>query len=114
MPCLFLQWNQDAPMTETASTLRPANIEIDKTAQEIRITWNDGQVGVLAFDKLRAACPCAECQAHHADDNPLRRAMLVNVELESAQLVGSYAIQFQWADGHRFGIYAWQYLRSLS
>ena len=29
----------------------------------------------------------------------------------SAQAVGRYAIQFEWLDGHRGGIYSWEYLR---
>jgi DUF971 family protein len=27
--------------------------------------------------------------------------------------VGGYAIQFNWADGHSYGIYNWDYLRDL-
>jgi hypothetical protein len=31
----------------------------------------------------------------------------------SAQAVGRYAIQFNWADGHSGGIYSWEYLRRV-
>jgi DUF971 family protein len=100
-------------MAQNEISLLPADITVDNPDAEVRILWRDGQVSVYAFDKLRAACPCAECKAHKQDDNPLRQAMLVSVELESAELVGNYALQLVWRDGHRFGIYSWAYLRSL-
>jgi len=96
------------------TSLRPTNIEINRPRRQVRLTWNDGATSTLSFEQLRTACPCAECKAYQSDDNPLRQAMLVSTGLESAQLVGNYAIQFQWEDGHRFGIYTWEYLRSLA
>jgi DUF971 family protein len=93
--------------------LRPANITVDKTHKRLRILWADGHESTYAFEELRAACPCAECQAYRAKDSPLRSALLISTGLDSAQLVGNYAIQFQWDDGHRFGIFTWEYLRSL-
>jgi DUF971 family protein len=100
-------------MARDETLLRPASITVDKSDAELRILWQDGHESAYAFDKLRAACPCAECKAHRQDDNPLRQAMLVSIELESAQLVGNYALQLVWRDGHSFGIFSWDYLRSL-
>jgi DUF971 family protein len=34
-------------------------------------------------------------------------------ELVGADLVGNYALQPIWADGHKFGIYTWDFLRGL-
>lgn len=100
-------------MNQNQTLSRPTNIAVDKAKEKVKITWSDGQQNTYSFEQLRAACPCAECKAYKSDDNPLRAAMLVNTALESAQLVGNYAIQFLWEDGHRFGIYTWEYLRSL-
>lgn len=100
-------------MDKTQTPLRPTNVAVDKTQKQVRTSWNDGHESVYSFEQLRAACPCAECKAHQADDNPLGQALVVSTELESAQLVGNYAIQFLWDDGHRFGIFTWEYLRSL-
>jgi DUF971 family protein len=36
-----------------------------------------------------------------------------SAELEGLDQVGSYALQPAWKDGHRYGIYTWQYLRQL-
>jgi DUF971 family protein len=95
-------------------SVRPSDVAVDKTQKQVRIIWNDGGESVYSFEHLRAACPCAECRAHKFDDNPLRQALIVSVDLESAQLVGNYAIQLTWDDGHRYGIFTWEYLRSMA
>jgi DUF971 family protein len=35
-----------------------------------------------------------------------------DLTVDEVQAVGSYAIQFQWSDGHWTGIYTWEYLRA--
>jgi DUF971 family protein len=100
-------------MNEQQTSIRPANITVDKQEKQVHINWTDGRESTYSFEKLRAACPCAECRAHRADDNPLRQALVVSTGLQDVQLVGNYAIQFIWDDGHRFGIFTWEFLRSL-
>jgi DUF971 family protein len=100
-------------MAGRRNPLRPSNIAIDKHEKHMRIDWNDGRTSLYSFDQLRAACPCAECRAYRTDDNPLRHALLISTGLEDAQLVGNYAIRLNWDDGHRFGIFTWELLRSL-
>jgi DUF971 family protein len=101
-------------MDNSDTKLRPANITIDKNKKQVHISWSDDRESVYAFEQLRTACPCAECKAYRADDNPLRQAVVYSTGLDSAELVGNYAIQFLWDDGHRFGIFTWEYLRALS
>lgn len=36
-----------------------------------------------------------------------------SAELISLDLVGNYALQLTWKDGHRYGIYSWEFLRQL-
>ncbi len=100
-------------MDKDQASSRPTNITVDKSKKQLRIGWNDGQDSIYPFEQLRAACPCAECKAYKADANPLRQALVVSTGLDSAQIVGNYAIQLIWDDGHRFGIFTWDYLRSL-
>ena len=38
--------------------------------------------------------------------------MRSTIVIEQVQAVGTYALQFQWSDGHYTGIYTWTYLRS--
>jgi len=100
-------------MNHDQSPFRPTNVAVDKTQKQVRISWNDGRQSAYSFEQLRSACPCAECKAYRSDNNPLRQAIIISTGLESAQLVGNYAIQFLWDDGHRFGIFTWDYLHSL-
>jgi DUF971 family protein len=34
-------------------------------------------------------------------------------ELAELEVVGNYALQLRWKDGHSYGIYTWRYLREL-
>jgi DUF971 family protein len=38
---------------------------------------------------------------------------LPTAEIEGVEPVGGYALRFNWADGHRTGIYSFDYLREL-
>ena len=93
--------------------LRPTNITVDKKNAELRLEWDDGHQSAYSFEQLRAACPCAECRAHRSGADPLSHAAVISLGMDSANLVGNYAIQFTWDDGHHFGIYTWEYLRAL-
>jgi len=97
----------------SAPGARPTRVVVDREKRQVSIGWNDGRESLYSFERLRAACPCAECRAVKSGDNALRTALVVSTGLESAQLVGNYAIQLLWDDGHRFGIFTWDYLRSL-
>ena len=104
-------------------SLSPADIAVNLKQKEVKITWQDGYESSYTLDQLRRNCPCATCNEirNQANTDPLRvltaDQVTANSELESenpVQVVGNYALQFFWADGHRSGIYAYQYLRSLS
>lgn len=34
-------------------------------------------------------------------------------ELADVQAVGNYGLTIAWGDGHRYGIYTWEYLKAL-
>jgi DUF971 family protein len=91
--------------------------------QLFQINWDDGQSSIFDFDTLRRACPCAECRPwiHELVRTPgvleppahtlTARGQLRT--MQDIQPVGSYAVHFNWADGHTTGIYDWKYLRAL-
>ena len=96
--------------------LEPTNIQ--QIGNELAIQWNDGQESYLDLQLLRRACPCAACGG---EPDVLGNLMRPNVsysensfELAGFELVGGYALQPRWADGHNTGIYSFQYLRRLS
>ncbi len=101
--------------------MRPTGITADRQLAEITITWDDGHTSIYPFALLRAACPCAECRGGHENmrSEPDPEVFSVALEdtpatrLRNLEGVGSYAITIEWEDGHHFGIYNWNYLRSL-
>jgi DUF971 family protein len=77
----------------------------------LRILWNDDQLSRYPFEYLRGWCPCAGCQGHGAE----RHFVEVNNPcLASINMVGNYALNPKWTDGHETGIYSFEYLRELS
>jgi DUF971 family protein len=98
---------------------RPTAIQISKSRRVLIIAWDDGHPSEYPWDGLRAACPCAECRGGHehmgAPPDPAVFDLIPaqHYELNGADIVGNYALQPLWADGHRYGIYTWEFLRGL-
>ena len=102
------------------SILKPKNINVDKTVGELVIAWSDGLTCRYPLAHLREACPCVECRGGHENmgrqndpDDLLTLTPKRSYKIDDAQLVGNYALQFFWDDGHHTGIYTWEYLRRL-
>jgi DUF971 family protein len=96
--------------------LEPINVQ--QIANELAIQWNEGAESYLDLQLLRRACPCALCGG---EPDVLGNIMRPSVsysdnsfDLVGFEIVGGYAIQPRWADGHQTGIYSFQYLRRLS
>lgn len=100
----------------------PADIAVDLKEKEVRILWQDGYLSRYDLDNLRQNCPCAVCNElrSQANADPLR--VLTSDQANASgeldpqspvEIVGQYALQFFWADGHRTGIYTYTYLREL-
>ncbi len=85
---------------------------------ELAISFIDGQEFYLPLGMLRRACPCAACQGEpdalgrvnrpHVEHGPLA------FDLLKMEVVGGYAIQLFWGDGHASGIYSYAYLQKLA
>jgi len=82
------------------------------------LLWDDEHSGMVGTRQLRDACPCAGCKGesvlfqHHVpvpDPSPHPEKYV----LQSAEMVGNYALKFVWGDGHGEGLYVWEHLRSL-
>lgn len=96
--------------------LEPKNIQ--QVGNELAIQWNDGTESYLDLQFLRRACPCAACGGEpDVLGNVLRPHLSYSensFELAGFQIVGGYALQPRWQDGHETGLYSFQYLRRLS
>jgi len=96
--------------------LEPTKIE--QIGNELAIQWNDKTESYLDLQFLRRACPCAACGGEpDVLGNILRPSVNYSdnsFEFAGFQIVGGYALQPRWADGHDTGIYSFQYLRRLA
>ena len=98
--------------------MRP--VQIKKTQeQSLLITWEDHSIVNFPYQFLREECPCAGCQGetlllgkHFAPKKPPTILPGGN-EVRKIELVGNYAMQIWWGDGHDTGIYSWDYLQHL-
>jgi DUF971 family protein len=95
--------------------LEPTNIQ--QIGDELAIAWNDGTESFLKLETLRRACPCAGCGGEPDVLGYRLRPHIAytaaSFELLGFDLVGGYALQPRWADGHSTGIYSFTYLRRL-
>jgi len=95
--------------------LEPTNIQ--PIGDELAIAWNDGTESFFKLEILRRACPCAACGGEPDVLGNVSRPHATytdkSFKLVSFDLVGGYALQPHWADGHRSGIYSFTYLRHL-
>lgn len=84
---------------------------------ELALAWADESESYLTFEKLRKACPCAGCQGEPDVTGFVVMPKVVHNErsfqLQRHEIVGGYALQFFWADGHSTGIYSYEFLRKL-
>lgn len=98
----------------------PTNITLEQSTGVLIIAWSDSRVCRYPVGALRLACPCAECRGGHENmgrqgdpTNLLDLIPLQTYTAERLELVGNYALQFYWNDGHHTGIYSWEYLYRL-
>ncbi len=81
----------------------------------VTIKWTDGEVNTLSAKYLRVNCACAECVEEWTNRKLLDPATVpANIQAEDYLMVGKYAVQFLWSDGHYTGIYPFDMLRSLA
>jgi DUF971 family protein len=80
----------------------------------IRIVWADGHVSEYPNLELRYACSCALCVDEWSGNRRVRREDLPDdIRPTGIQLVGNYAVQIPWSDGHATGIYTYDHLRAI-
>ena len=96
--------------------LEPTNVQV--IGSELAIQWKDGAESYLHLEPLRRACPCASCGGEPDVLGHVIRPHVTyspsSFELVGWNLVGGYALQPRWNDGHNTGIYSYVYLRRLS
>jgi DUF971 family protein len=106
-----------------AAAKQPAKVRVHKSeGTGLEIDWKDGHHSAWSFAWLRWACPCATCDDEReksgrtrGEPKPKETTLLPMYQApprpESVSPVGNYALTFTWNDGHKSGIYSWDYLR---
>lgn len=95
--------------------LTPTNIQ--QIGRELAVQWNDGAENYFELEFLRRACPCAACGGEPDVLGNIVRPHVTysgeSFQLAGFHIVGGYAVQPRWRDGHESGLYSFQYLRRL-
>lgn len=90
----------------------PTAIRLDVKNNWLRISWSDGRESAYEGSYLRLICPCAACRGHGPGQVPEpTEEQVKDVRVTHAEAVGSYAIRFDFSDGHTTGIFAFDLLR---
>ena len=93
--------------------VQPVQI-IEESDSEVTIKWSDDTESRYTAAHLRRACPCAACVNEWTGEKMLDPASIPDdLTLNNTSLVGRYALNFQFSDGHETGLYSFQYLRNL-
>ncbi len=96
--------------------LAPENIQ--QIGRELAVQWNDGSETYLELELLRRACPCAACGGEPDVMGNIARPQVQynerSFQLAAFNIIGGYALQPRWQDGHETGLYTFQYLQRLS
>ncbi len=96
--------------------ITPLRIDADRAAGTLRMGWADGHATTYDTVTLRWLCPCAYCRGEAGmpgwlDSNPTLTAE--QTRLVDVALVGAYAIQATWGDGHATGYHTFDLLRDM-
>ena len=95
----------------------PLPTQIATIGSEIAIAWDDGQESYISMEKLRAASPSAE-NTGETDFfgnkyGGTTQTHFPGVTVKGWQMVGGYAVQFHFSDGHSTGLYSYDMLKHL-
>ncbi len=93
--------------------IEPTQI-VEENDSEISITWSDGKTTKYNAAQLRRACPCASCINEWTGEKVLKdENVAADLIFKNVGIVGRYALNFNFSDGHDTGIFSFNYLREL-
>jgi DUF971 family protein len=103
----------------SSSRKKPTGITLNKRTHELVIDWGNNHISNYPLNALREACPCVVCRGGHEkmgvqhDPDFISLMPAKSYEVVDLQIVGNYALQISWNDGHNTGIYTWSYLSRI-
>ena len=90
----------------------PTEIKLHQKSRQMEISFSDGQRFELSYEFLRVYSPSAEVQGHGPGQEVLQTGKR-EVGITGIEMVGHYAVQPNFSDGHNTGLFAWHYLYKL-
>jgi DUF971 family protein len=90
----------------------PQSLTVHKQSKALEISFSDGANFRIPFELMRVYSPSAEVQGHGPGQETLQTGKR-DVEVETLDPVGNYAVQPRFSDGHESGIFSWDYLYFL-
>ena len=90
----------------------PQSLTLHQQSRVLEIGFSDGQTFRLPFELLRVYSPSAEVQGHGPGQEVLQSGKR-EVLISDIAMVGHYALQPTFSDGHTSGIFSWSYLYEL-
>ena len=98
--------------------MRLATTNLQVIGDELAIVWSDGVESYIKFETLRRHCPCAGCGGEPDILGHVEKPNVTYTEasfrMRSHHLVGGYAWQPTWEDGHGTGLFSFDFLRRLA
>ncbi len=90
----------------------PTELNLHQKSRVLEIAFDDGARFRLPCEYLRVYSPSAEVRGHTPDQARLQVGK-EDVNIQDLQQIGSYAVKIVFDDGHKSGLYDWQYLYKL-
>lgn len=88
---------------------------IDEGEHAVTIEWSDSTENTYEARALRLACPCAGCINEWTGEKMLKNESVPeDISISHTSVVGRYALNFHFSDGHETGIFSFRYLRELA
>jgi DUF971 family protein len=94
--------------------IEPVQI-VEESDREISIKWSNDTETRYTAPQLRRSCPCAGCINEWTGEKMLDDGSIGDdVSIAHTSIVGRYALNFHFSDGHDTGIYSFKYLLEMT
>ncbi|MER3430208.1 MAG: hypothetical protein C4325_10735 [Blastocatellia bacterium] len=94
--------------------IEPVKI-VEESESAFSIEWSDGRRTSYTAAQLRRVCPCAGCVDEWTGEKRLDESAIPDdLAFNGISIVGRYALNFSFADGHDSGIFSFDYLRRIA
>ena len=94
--------------------IEPVQI-IEESDSAVSIKWSDDAETQFTALQLRRSCPCAGCINEWTGEKMLDETKIPeDISIKQTSIVGRYALNFHFSDGHDTGIFSFAFLRKVA